>query len=76
MKKILAKSRLTESFSEKTFKVSGVSEAFNKGISMKDAMFHGGWRSLETPRVSCHQNKLERIKISMYAMSICRNISI
>ena len=40
-KKFLAKSGLTWRFREKTFKVSGVSEAFNKGISMEDAMFHG-----------------------------------
>ena len=50
-------------FSEKTFKVSGVSEAFNKNISLEDAMFHGRWRSIDTPQVYCQMNRQKRLKV-------------
>ena len=50
-KKFLAKFGLAGRFSEKTFTVFGVSEAFNQGIFMEDAMYHGCWKSLTTPGV-------------------------
>jgi hypothetical protein len=53
-------------FSEKSFKVAGVSEAFNQGITMEDAMYHGRWRSIDTPAIYCHQNKAKRLKISSF----------
>ena len=43
--------------SEKSFKVSGVSEAFNRGISLEDAMWHGRWVGVGTPAIYCHLNK-------------------
>ena len=66
-KSLLVKFGLEGKYSEKSFKVSGVSEAFNQGISMEDAMYHGRWKSLETPGIYCHQNKSKRMKISLYA---------
>ena len=52
--------------SEKSFKVSGVSEAFNRGISLEDAMWHGRWVGLGTPAIYCHLNKKKRMDISLY----------
>ena len=42
-------------------KVAGILEAFSKNISMEDAMFHGHWRSLNTPGIYCHQNKAKKV---------------
>ncbi len=42
-------------------KVTGILEAFSKNISMEDAMFHGHWRSLNTPGIYCHQNKAKKV---------------
>ena len=52
--------------SEKSFKVSGVSEAFNRGISLEDAMWHGRWVGVGTPAIYCHLNKKKRMDISLY----------
>ena len=51
-------------FSEKSFKVAGVSEAFNQNCSMEDVMYHGRWKSLDTPAIYCHQNRIKRLRIS------------
>ena len=42
-------------------KVAGILEAFSKNISMGDAMFHGHWRSLNTPGIYCHKNKTKKV---------------
>ena len=42
--------------SEKLFNVSSVTEVFNQGMTLEDAMFHGQWKSLDTPQVYCSQN--------------------
>ena len=68
-KSLLGKFGLQGMYSEKSFKVAGVSEAFNQGISVEDAMFHGRWRSLETPGIYCHQSKKKRLDISNYTTS-------
>ena len=65
-KSLLKKLGFEGKYSEKSFKVAGVSEAFNNNITMEDAMYHGRWRSLDTPGVHCHQNKKKRRNISMY----------
>ena len=65
-KTILLKFGLTGKYSEKSFKVAGVSEAFNQGLSMEDAMFHGRWKSVETPAIYCHQSKKKRIDVANY----------
>ena len=51
---------------EKTFIVCGLSEAFNKGMSLEDAMFHGRWRSIDTPQVYCQLNRRKRLKLAKY----------
>ena len=49
LRKFLAKFGVAGRFSEKSFKVSRVSEALNQGISMEDAVFHWRWKILSTP---------------------------
>ena len=61
---LLSKYGLEGKYSEKSFKVAGVSEAFNQGISVEDAMFHGRWKSVDTPGIYCHQSKKKRLDVA------------
>ena len=63
---ILAKLNIEGKFSEKSFKVAGVSEAFNQNISLEDAMYHGRWRCIDTPAIYCHRSRAKRLKVSKY----------
>ena len=51
-------------------KVAGILEAFNKNISMEDAMFHGHWRRLKTAGIYCHQKskKVDNITVEWLNM--------
>ena len=51
-------------YSEKTFKVSGVSEAVHQDVPLMDIMSHGRWRGLETPLIYMNKNKRRRLEIS------------
>ena len=38
-------------FSEKSYKVAGVTQGFDAGLTTEEMMYHGRWKSLETPNV-------------------------
>ena len=67
-KTLIHKFQMEGNFSEKTFKVSGVSEAFNQGITVEDAMFHGRWKNPKTPGIYCNSSKKKRMKMSLFTM--------
>ena len=67
-KTLMNKFHITGRFSEKSLKVSGVSEAFNQGITVEDAMFHGRWRNPKTPGIYCNSSKKKRMKMSLFTM--------
>ena len=67
-KSLMTKYGLEGKYSEKSFKVSGVSEAFDRGISAEDAMYHGRWKSVNTSAIYCSQSKHKRLKVSHYTV--------
>mgnify|MGYP003318001345 CR=1 FL=1 len=67
-KTLLTKYGLEGKYSEKTFKVTGVSEAFDRGISAEDAMYHGRWKSVNTSAIYCNQSKHKRLKVSHFTL--------
>ena len=65
-KELCAEFGIEGKITEKSFKVSGVSEAFNQGISMEDAMYHGRWKGIQTSAIYCHQSKKKRMDVSLF----------
>ena len=63
-KEILQRLEIPGNFSEKTFKVSGVSEAIHQNVPLVDIMSHGRWRNLETPLIYTNKNKKSRLEVS------------
>ena len=52
-------------FSEKSYKVAGVTQGFDAGLSSEEMRNHGRWKSLETPNLYYAQNKKMKMKISL-----------
>ena len=63
-KSLLHKFGLKGKFSEKTGKVSGVSEAVHQNVSLMDIAMHGRWKSLETPMIYMNRNKKRKLQVS------------
>ena len=61
---LLRKLEITGKFSEKTFKVAGVSEASNNHVPLEDISAFGRWKNLETPRYYINQSKKRRMEVS------------
>ena len=51
-------------FSEKSYKVAGVSQGFDAGLSSEEMMHHGRWKSIDTPKIYYAQNKKKKMDIS------------
>ena len=52
-------------FSTKSYKVAGVTQGFDAGLSTEEMMNHGRWRSLNTPNIYYAQNKKKKMEISL-----------
>ena len=52
-------------FSEKSYKVAGVTVGFDAGLSSEQMMTHGRWKSSATPNVYYAQNKKKKMEISL-----------
>ena len=63
-KELLGRFGFEGKYSEKTFKVSGVSEAVHKDVPLMDIMSHGRWRGLETPLIYMNKDKRRKLEIS------------
>ena len=63
-KALLQKLNILGQFSEKTFKVAGVSEASNQHVSLEDISSFGRWKNIETPRFYMDQSKKRRMEVS------------
>ena len=50
-------------FSEKSYKVAGVSQGFDSGMSSEDMANHGRWKNSETPKIYYSQKKKKKIEI-------------
>ena len=50
-KNVLHSVGLTKKYSEKSFKVAGVSHAIDKNVPLLDIQSHGRWKSLEVPLI-------------------------
>lgn len=51
-------------FSEKSFKVAGVSEAANQHVPLEDISTFGRWKNLETPLYYMNKSKKRRMEVS------------
>ena len=51
-------------FSEKSYKVAGVSQGFDAGLSSEEMMYHGRWKSIDTPKIYYAQNNKKKMEIS------------
>ena len=63
-KALLEKLNIKGKFSEKTFKVAGVSEASNQHVPLEDISSFGRWKNIETPRYYMNQSKKRRMEVS------------
>ena len=52
-------------FSEKSYKVAGVTQGFNSGMTSEEMKNHGRWRSSETPNIYYAQNKKKKMELSL-----------
>ena len=51
-------------FSEKSYKVAGVSQGFDSGMTSEEMANHGRWKSTDTPKIYYSQNKKNKMDIS------------
>ena len=63
-KAVLAFMGLEGAFTEKSFKVAGVSLAVDKDIPLIDIQSHGRWKNLETPLIYTQKSKKRRLEVS------------
>ena len=63
-KTLLASLGLHGNYSEKSFKVSGVSRAIDNNVPLIDVQAHGRWKSLETPLIYTQKSLKRKLGVS------------
>ena len=60
----MKKFSLSGHYTHKSFKVSGITTAFDKGASVEEAMIFGRWRNTGIPNLYYNSSKEKRMKVS------------
>ena len=63
-KSVLLSIGIRGNFTEKSFKVGGVSLAIDNNVPLIDVQSHGRWKSLETPLIYTEKSKRRRLEVS------------